>query len=113
MPLLVRKITKAKWFQNKILEGEEPSADAITSDLRTNSNCLSIWEIKSEDELEDAVLAIASSGDCLNTIDIIVINSDNIFSNKLKINESEGFTPYADFINRHRDIIDLAYLIHA
>ena len=76
MQLLVRKINRAKWDQNNICEGESPSGDAITIDLRTKNNTLSIWEINSEDEIEDAVLALTVAGDTLNTIDIVIFNAD-------------------------------------
>src|SRR5680860_1384079 len=71
IPLLVRKIEKAKWMQNDILNGEEVSADAITNCTRTNKNKLSLWFIQDESNLDDAVLALTSQAQHLETIDTV------------------------------------------
>jgi len=60
MALQVRKINKAKWLRADIVNSAEIPADAITNCLRTQQNNLSVWRIKSEDEIENAVIAISS-----------------------------------------------------
>ena len=109
MPLLVRKITPAKWRQRKIFEGEPPSADAITFDMKTKDNALSAWEINSSGELNEAILAIVSAGTNLDRIDVVIIEHELLDAEGLNVVESRGKTPYENFAQRHRDIIKLDY----
>lgn len=110
MCFYVRKITRSKWTPNEnITDVSELSADAITNCLRTTGNSLSIWKIDSIDELKDAVLAIASQQDRLDTIDIVIIDKDKIDEKNLSLTKSSGITIYKDFINRHYDICNLTH----
>lgn len=109
MPLFIRKIEYAKWAQNDITKGEEPSADAITHCLKTKQNTLSIWSIAGEEELEEAVLAIASQFDHLDTIDILTIKNSLIENVGLNLKNIPGETPYERFAERHWDVTDLTY----
>ena len=56
---LVRKITRAKWDRTDQLGEVEIPADAVTADLRTTDNALSLWASPDAagDGLTDAVLA--------------------------------------------------------
>lgn len=107
MPKLVRKINKAKWFQVDIKTSKDVSADAITLCLKTNQNCLSVWRIESETELDEAILAIVSAQDRLEAIDIVVLDESEILKNNIEIENTPGFTPVSDLINHHRDLKNL------
>jgi len=109
MPLLVRKISVAKWAQRNITEGESPSADAITGCMRTSGNTLSLWLIESEVDLDRAVLAIASTFQKVDTIDVATIELDSIREKGLRLVESEGISPYTEFVSNHRDVCELDY----
>ena len=108
MPFLVRKITKSKWLQYD-LSFREPSADAITNCLKTSCNTISTWEILSHEDLDYAVLAIVSSFERLETIDVVHIEKSRFESNGLELNYTEGDTIYTDFKNNHIDVINLSY----
>jgi hypothetical protein len=77
----VRKIETAKWKQNDICHGEDISADAVTISLKTTGNCLSVWKIEKECDIQDAVLAIVSNSQHFDTIDIVMLD-DKIVENK-------------------------------
>ncbi|MDR3160322.1 MAG: hypothetical protein LBU28_01755 [Spirochaetaceae bacterium] len=109
MPLLIRKIEEQKWRQNDILHGAEVSADAITGCLRTYQNTLSLWKVESEEEINDAVLAIVSFFDKADTIDIVKIDPALLEEKSLKYEPSIGKTAYTYFENRHFDLIELSY----
>ncbi|WP_024333895.1 hypothetical protein [Desulfotignum balticum] len=109
MSLLVRKIEYNKWMQRDILKGEEPSSDAITNCMRTTRNTLSVWCINDSTELEEAVLAIASQFDHLDTADFLIIEIPLLQEKHLLLNKSRGTTPYYKFADNHRDIINLDY----
>lgn len=111
MSLLVRKIAKAKWMQNDILNGADVSADAITGCLRTTSNALSVWQISREDEIEDAVLAIISAHEKPDKIDVVLLDKSILTSKGFIIRStpSSAITAFTDFENKHFDICELTY----
>ena len=109
MSLLVRKIEIAKWLQTDIHHGEDISADAITNCMRTTGNTLSVWEIKYETDIDEAVLAIVAGGHHLETIDIVTIDPDYIEEKNIGWLSTEGLTPVDDLKNTHRDLYNLTY----
>ena len=108
MSLLVRKIQQAKWLQNDILHGEPVSGDAITNCLRTRNNTLSTWEIPAESQIEEAVLAIVAAQQHIDTIDVVVLQRDEI-EEVATLRKSPGAPPVKDLVNSHVDIADVNY----
>lgn len=109
MSLLVRKINKAKWMQNDVRSAENVSADAITNDLKTTDNTLSAWQVAGAEAIEDAVLAIVSSHEHLDTIDVVCLDPSSLESNGIMLQSNPGGTPVRDLIDRHIHICDLTY----
>ncbi|MBF0475703.1 MAG: hypothetical protein HQK59_07690 [Deltaproteobacteria bacterium] len=109
MPFLVRKITKAKWMQGDIFNDADISADAVTNCLKTTQNALSTWQISSEDELPEAVLAIVSNSDNCDKIDVVCLDRDSLESQGIRLEQSQGITPVEELKNRHVDISGLTY----
>ena len=109
MSRLVRKIDRAKWLQNDIANGQEVSADAITNCMKTKANTLSVWEIDSASALDDAVLAMASQFDHLDTIDVVVLDESELDRAGLRIAATPGTTPVKRLADIHRDITALTY----
>jgi len=111
MPLLVRKIDKAKWLQNDITGSEDVSADAITICLKTSDNKLSVWKVSTETDIEEAILAIVSGGDHLEAIDIITIDCQRMASDGIGFtqNPEKSVTRVQDLKDAHYDITDLSY----
>ncbi len=108
MSLLIRKFDYfGKWYQRDILNGEQPSADAITHCLKTKENTLSFWSIVDENQREEGVLAIVAQFDHLDTTDVLLI--DRSLVEQLCIDKSRGKTPYTDFIDKHFDVKNLDY----
>jgi len=109
MSLIVRKIEYNKWMQRDILNGAEPSSDAITNCMKTTRNTLSVWYINDSTELEEAVLAMASQFDHLDTADFLIIEIPLLQEKHLLLDKTRGMTPYSNFADNHRDIINLDY----
>ena len=106
---LIRKINKAKWFQIDIMNDDDVSADAITNCLRTTENTLSVWNVEKEEDIDEAVLAIVSAQDHIETIDVIILNSDKIEEYNVNIVASSGNTPIESLQQIHRDLSDLTF----
>lgn len=109
IPLLVRKIEKAKWMQNDILNGEEVSADAITNCTRTIKNTLSLWFIQDESNLDDAVLALASQAQHIETIDIVMLDESSLKAEGLNMENSQLELPVKRLNDSHFDVVGLNY----
>lgn len=109
MTYLVRKITQSKWNQNKILEGAEVSADAITNCSKTTNNTLSTWEIENEHSVDEAVLALASKFDSLDTIDVVILDPQKLKASGLNIAKTKGNTLVSDLVDTHVDIVNMTY----
>ena len=109
MSLLVRKIDKSKWFQADICNDEDVSEDAITNCMRTKQNALSVWQITSESEIEEAVLAIVSGHQYIETIDVIPLESQYLRDNGIDCLNTTGLTPVEDLEQQHVDLSNLSY----
>jgi hypothetical protein len=106
---LVRKIAPAKWSNAKSLD--TLSADALTADLRTVDNTLSLWEIGSEDELHNAVLALAISKQVkkFEKMDLVLIPEETLLTKQLSIRASSGDTFAEGLSDTHREVVGLKY----
>lgn len=111
MSYLVRKITRSKWPSEdlKEMKMEDIPADAISNCMKTNKNALSTWEIPSLERLEDAILAIASGLDHIDTIDVVSIERSKMEACGLMIFENDGDTPVRELVKNHKDVISLDY----
>lgn len=107
---LARKISRAKWEAKRDLSEEEISADAVTADLRTQSNTLSFWRCGSETEVEDAALAIAAASDHVDKIDIVWVDEDELKTDGQTLEDTPGRTHVTELIDRHVDICRLDYV---
>ena len=107
---LARKISREKWdaIRNSSLglTAGEISADAVTGDLRTRDNALSVWHCRTDrnGDIEDAALAIAAAGDRLDKIDIVWLADEELRADGHILKVTRGITPIKDLADRHVDI---------
>lgn len=107
--MLVRKISQAKW-QGRVAADQEPlSADAVTCDLRTQGNCLSVWEMSHAGEISEIALAVVSGHERLDSVDLVAMDEEEIVACGLGVRPTMGLTPVRDLQDRHRDIVSLTY----
>jgi len=106
---LIRKINKSKWYQIDIKNDDDVSADAITNCLKTTKNTLSVWSIENEEDIEKAILAIASNLDHIETIDVVILNDEKLKEYGIKIITSMGNTPIDSLKEIHRDLSELTF----
>lgn len=110
MPLLLRKIRKSRWYKNDSmpwLKENEIQADPL-GDLVTSGNTLSVWLVEDdESNLEQVIVALASSCDNVSNLDYALINVDLLLNVGIKIEAKEGLTPYSRANPWHRDLVEL------
>ncbi len=105
MPYLARKISFAKWEPKDGLEPHEIPADAITGDLRTTDNALSLWscEVADQPSLRRAALALAASADRVDKLDLVWVDRDRFADDGITLKETEGKTPVVAMREAHVD----------
>lgn len=108
MGFLVRKINISKWPQNGEKDVFKVASDAITICLKSSGNTLSVWKIDKEQNLEEAVLALASGFQHLEAIDVVMLEEDKI-KEGIEAKQTVGQTPVKDLEHTHFDLINLNY----
>ena len=109
--LLARKITHAKWQPKSGISDGKISADAITADLRTQDNSLSLWECgyATTEDVEAVALTLAIAGNQIAKIDIVWFSDDELRAGGVRISQTPGRTPIAEMSRRHYDAQNLDY----
>lgn len=111
MKYLVRKVSRAKWEIKAELPSGSIAADAVTTDLKTQGNELSLWfcAAESDEELTDIVLALVAgpNRDRADTIDIVWFESSLMEKDGVSIEPSAGETYVADLRDRHVNAVRL------
>jgi len=111
MTYLARKITRAKWARKDGLDGTAIPADAVTADLRTSSNNLSLWKCSAvdDDELKMIALALASGAERIDKIELVLLEENSLVTNGIAVTPTEGRTPIESLQNEHVDAVGLDY----
>ena len=111
MGLFVRMLEKQKWERLIELGHEKTPADTLQSELKTDSNNLSLWLAESNEELLEAVLALALARNKLTRLDILVLDQQEYKEMGFSTENTpeNGLSAYNDFNNFHYDLIDLNY----
>jgi hypothetical protein len=108
MAFLSRMVQRQKWEPTQDLGLNEIAADAVTADLRTTGNTLSFWRGDNDSTaVEQVALALATSRDKLDRIDIAWMPENLFEEDKLTLEASDGNTPVETMRSRHMDIIRL------
>ncbi len=110
MAFYIRKISPAKWPQKgENIAVDHVRADAITGDIRTTQDTISLWRTDTEEELPQAVLALASGGDQMVTQNVLLIPEEMLLKYGFALDETDGNTPVDSLVKTHRDIINVNY----
>ena len=110
MTLFIRKLNKRSNIDAIVSneDVEDLEADVVTSEFRTQGNTLSVWEVNNKDNIVSGVLAIVLSSSRIETMDFILLESDQLESHGLKIASSTpGKNPFIYAKDMHYDISEL------
>ena len=107
LAMLVRKISQAKWQTFAHEDGKPVTADAVTGNLRTQNNNLSLWQISDLSELHEAVLAIVSGQERLDAIDLAALDENELVEKGFSFRKTLGSTPVKELQEIHRDVVSL------
>ena len=109
----VRKISRGKWPEERIINQaglEDVEADTLTTDLKTDHNTLSVWQVDDEVTLDDVFVALGSNMDNICTIFIVKLDEQNLLSRGITLDNQEGNVPVKGINNKHHNIVNLNYV---
>jgi len=110
--VFARKVNhRTKWGNVEGFAAGEICSDAVTRDLATQNNELSFWSCTSPDEqeLQEAVLAMAANGDRLDKMDVAWLDRDDVERAAVAVQPSphNANTPVQTVKNKHVDFANL------
>lgn len=108
MNYLARKISRGRWGVQAWMAASAIRADAVTLCLKTEGDTLSVWEC-SEDraDVAEVILALATNFQRLDTVDVVLLDSDELQAAGVELEATAGLTPVDDLKYRHRDLARL------
>jgi len=111
VPLILRKIRKAKWYRNDAvpwLAKEGLQADALV-DLATKGNRLSVYVVEDDrSNLERIITAIAANCDFISDFDYALFAQETLDEIKINAEHTSGETPDTVVNSWHRDLVELS-----
>jgi hypothetical protein len=110
MSLLVRKIQRSKWGECSENIEIPVNSDALTNCLKTTGNTLSVWLADDDQDLDYAKIALIGTMTKLEKIDIVILDSPELLTNNIVLDETPGVTMAKSLIGRHRDLAKLTVL---
>jgi hypothetical protein len=107
---LARKINRNKWNTTSHDGSTDIQADALTGCLRAQSNDLSVWQCDTaRSDVSEIVLALTlvDSKSRIDKMYIVLIDKNDIESDRINLKVTSGNTLIEDLQPRHRDLVDL------
>lgn len=112
MPLLLRKVRKAKWLEDKNLPWlptGELQADALTDIATDNGNELSVWVIDdSRSNVQQIIVALAIQRNVIANLDYVLIDVAALDTLRIARRRSLGNTIYEQAKQWHVDLVELS-----
>lgn len=102
-----------KWDGSKVVNRKDAyiCGDAI-SDLRTTDNKLSVWKADTQEDINDAIVALALNRDSVSKLSYLLLEEEDLHKIEIKISDEQpGVAAGLDsqILTKHRDLIDLDY----
>ena len=105
--LLVRKINQDRWDSvDQFLPMEVP-AERLRTEFNAKGNRLSLWQVSNEDNINDAMLAIASGLDQLETFDVAWFPVGQLTDECIELESTKGDTRVLDLAENHVNAVKL------
>lgn len=73
-----------------LYDGSFSTSDAITSDLRTQKNTLSVWRIDNPEDVDGIVAALALGRDSIQKMAYLILNEEEIKKMGIPLNKELG-----------------------
>lgn len=111
MPLVIRRVTQARWFRDVIrpwLQKGEIPADPL-ADLRTTKNSLSVYLVDDDkSNLDRVICALAATREKIQHFDYLLFDWEILPSTGITVEPTEGETIDRAVNELHRDLVELS-----
>ena len=108
MQYLAHIIRRSRWEEKLPADPEDVAADAVTHDLKTLGQTLSVWRCDTtEDEMREVALAFACTMREPDPIDLVLLDVGALKSADIPMKNTPGNTLIADLNSRHVDLAEL------
>lgn len=112
--MIIRKIDAiTKWNNPKAVNRVDPTIPGDTlSELRTKENKLSVWLANSDEDIEDAVVALSLSRDDTDRLMLVMLDEEILASLEIEVKDDQlGDAQGAseDILKKHRNLVELDY----
>jgi len=105
--LLVRKINQDRWDTVDGFLPIEVPAERLRTEFNAKGNRLSLWRVSNEDSINEAMLAIASGLDRLETFDVAWFPIGQLTDEYIELENTKGDTRVPDLADNHVDAVKL------
>lgn len=110
--MIIRKIDAiTKWNNPKPVNRRDPTVPGDTfSELKTKENKLSVWLANSEEDIEDAVVALSLSRDNTDRLCFLLLDEERLSSFDITVSNDEiGNAQGAseEILKKHRNLVEL------
>ncbi len=82
-------------------------SDYVQYELKTHDNMLSLWKISTEEDLNDAFVALVTSGESIGTVQVVKIDENLL--DTFSFNQDEGDSPTFEINHKHCNVTNLTY----
>lgn len=112
--MLIRMLSNIhKWDGSTTINRKDPSicGDAI-GDLRTSNNRLSVWKVENQEDINDAIVALALNRDDVSKINYLILNEEDLIKMEIEIADDQPGKAAgldANILQKHRDLIEIDY----
>ena len=112
--MLIRGIASlARWDGTTVVNREDATtAGDVISDLRTQSNTLSVWRADSPEDINDAIVAMSLNRTDVSKIIALLLDEKDLSTMKIDFSDAiPGKAPGAveSIKNKHRDLLEIDY----
>ncbi len=107
----LRKISRGKWPREQDIAQatlKDIPMDTVIAEFKTENNKLSLWEADTQDDLNDAFVALASNMQAIETIFAVKLDSKKL--PEFTFDDELGSTPAVGINRKHHNIVDLNYV---
>lgn len=113
--MLIRLLSSiSRWDESKTIHRTDATicGDAIT-DLRTTDNRISVWKADTDEDIDDAMVAMALNRDNASKMVCLLLNEDDLKELDIDVmSDEEGKADglMGDILQKHRDLVEIDYL---
>ena len=112
--MLIRSIASlSRWDgTTKVNRPDATTAGDVISDLRTQSNTLSVWRADSTEDINDAIVAMSLNRNDVSKMVALLLDEDDLSNMEISFSDKEpGKAPGAieTIKKKHRDLLEIDY----